>query len=128
MRANEIFEKHGDYIDEGGVSWSSLESYLQGSVLGFCCCGVPDYSLEVVFKALFYLNEYRENRVDYNTFNKNCNEYFGNDKIKYFVWYTIDEMGLTEHGGSVPGWLTKKGKNLLLDLEEYFKEQKNEML
>lgn len=27
--------------------------------------------------------------------------------------YWIDHIGLTEHGGSVPGWLTDKGKEVL---------------
>lgn len=124
MRANEIFEKHGDYVDEHGVSWSTLESYLQGSVLGFCCCGVPEYSLSIVYKALSLLNSYRKDEIDYDSFSNGCLKQFGSQEITYFIWYTIDEMGLTEHGGSVPGWMTEKGKELLLDLGDYFKDKK----
>ena len=44
---------------------------------------------------------------------------FGSSGAAYFVYYVLDEKELTEHGTSVPGWLTEKGLTLLQDLNEY---------
>lgn len=38
------------------------------------------------------------------------------------MWYWLDNKGYTEHGGSVPGWLTEEGWKLLEDLEELMAE------
>lgn len=47
------------------------------------------------------------------------------DGLRYFVLYTLDAMGLTEHGSSVDGWwLTEKGREvqsaLLHETEDEF--------
>jgi len=38
--------------------------------------------------------------------------------LMYFMWYWFDKEELTEHGGSVPGWLTKKGLGMLNKLNK----------
>jgi hypothetical protein len=37
----------------------------------------------------------------------------------YALLYVLDEAELTEHGSSVPGWLTEKGKAWLQQYREY---------
>lgn len=42
---------------------------------------------------------------------------FGSDGAAYFMYYWMDKEGLTDHGGSVPGWLSTRGRSVLHELD-----------
>ena|SRR3990167_4800414 len=102
-----------EWTDETGCFWDNPRDYLHGHTLGFCCCGDPESADEYLREVLAAINsEYDEQRW------KGIERATGADEgQRYFVFYILDKLELAEHGGSVPGWLTEKGKVLLSDLE-----------
>lgn len=82
------------------------------SKMKFCGCGDPEGVkawLLAVLEALQRRSEsgWKDNQVE-ETVLKAPND------LLYFVFYTLDAMGLLEHGGNVRGsWLTEEGKELL---------------
>lgn len=110
----------GDYIDDEGCHTGDLTSFLQISILKFCGCGEPEENLLFIFNMLTILKEeytYEEAQEKYkNYIQENWRAIF------YFFWYVMDEKGLTEHGGSIPGWL--EDENLYDALTIWANEQK----
>ncbi len=110
-------DEEGVYVDQDGVSWKSAEDLLQGYFLGFCCCGIPEQSIELAANALKLLNEERE---PYHEFSLKASRLFhGNEAVEWFVWYGLSKADLTEHGGCVPGWVSEKGKQFLHLYDQY---------
>ena len=92
--------------------------YIQTKVLGFCNCGEPEENIAFLGKILKDIDTLSTVKwEDYEEWNKKSLELFGNEQSRYFIWYYLHKEGFTEHGGSVPGWLTDKGKELLKDIE-----------
>lgn len=102
------------------------------SYLGFCGCGMPEEALKYVRDRLRLLdaawtepgsasvkdvvaNYFGENPERKQRW-KDIYDAFKDHGEFYFFWYWADTMGITEHGGSVPGWLTDHGKKVLADL------------
>ena len=113
------------WVDPEGCHWDGPIDYLQGYLLGFCCCGCPEENLAFVHDGLAHINALTEESSVgrckewdefYAKWRANGRAIFGNEQARYFFFYWADKEGLTEHGGSVPGWLTDKGKTLLADL------------
>ena len=119
----------GDYslIDDQGISWDTVENYIGISVFGFCGCGCPEVALKFYRAVLRFINEpkpqergreawdvwWKEHRVRADAI------FHGDDGIEYAAYYVLDDKKLIEHGGSVPGWLTGKGEQVLADLESF---------
>jgi hypothetical protein len=78
--------------------------------LGICGCGVPEEALRVYRDALRLVAMTMQTKPT-----KRPREalFHGDSGLEFFVWYRLDDLGLTEHGGCVPGWLTDDGKALL---------------
>lgn len=104
-----------------------------GDVLGFCGCGSPETALLYVLKILRVLDE--KGPDSWGPGGKDAwNEWYaahrarldgvfhGDAGAEYLAYYLLDNKNLTEHGGSVPGWLTGKGKDILADLEAHAAE------
>lgn len=99
-------------------------NYLATEVLGFCGCGCREAALELVLEVLELISMkrpsgYEAGRAWYREVYKPAEDkaFSGAQAgLRYFVWYTLDDKEITEHGGSVPGWLTHKGMSLLADL------------
>lgn len=102
--------------DAEGVHYESRSQYL-GHLLGFCGCGMPDTALAYVYEGMSLIKARSDSDYSAESVNKLL-EFGGSDGAKYFFWYRLDDLDFTEHGGSVPGWLTDKGKDFLLALEE----------
>ncbi len=83
--------------------------------LGFCGCGMPDELLPYVADALRHVADLSNNSPD--AWDERRAELYPVPGSDWFMWEVLNEKGLTEHGGSVPGWLTDKGKALLAELE-----------
>lgn len=115
------------------VTYDSLGDFIQSAVLGFCNCGMPDDSLSFILGGLRLLNEKCGDSDDrknwnnwYSAHRERCTEHFKTGEAEYFFYYWADKEGLTEHGGSVPGWLDSSGEKLLELLELWDKEEDDE--
>jgi hypothetical protein len=87
--------------------------------LGFCGCGLPTEAMVFLRDVLQVLNG--KQGVDFKSFDAKLGELgLPDGGLRYFVFYMIDHLGLTEHGGSVNGaWLTDKGRDVLAHIEKY---------
>lgn len=107
--------------DAAGISYDSR----LGAVcewLGFCGCGNPEMALSLVVDALRTLTNTRYPRgvlplsPEADAWRERWRSEWakiGDERVQYFVWYMLAEWKLTEHGGSVPGWLTYDGEYFL---------------
>jgi hypothetical protein len=117
-----------DMPQEKGCFYEDVESLIQIEILGFCGCGCPDESVKYVGKALRLIQDRADtwdNRTSmpFEEWKAKCKELFKTSEAEYFMFYYLDSKDLTEHGGSVPGWLTDKGRELMEDIEEIYKEE-----
>ena len=122
--------KHDDgiYYDKDGCGYMTAEDFIQTGILGFCGCGNPEVSLDIVRRALKIIKNHWDNiKSEPDQNGEQCwSEYeftqklaFYSDEMWLFIMYYLDSKELTEHGGSVNGaWLTQKGYDLLEDLDE----------
>jgi len=114
--------KDGAYIDEDGCHWDTALAFIQGHVLDLCCCGIPGENLKYVGRVLRHVNNLMRVWDDNDSYSYNDwkadGENIGSEQSLYFAYYVLDEKGFMEHGGSVPGWLTAEGIELLEDIEE----------
>lgn len=94
-----------------GTFYQDRESLLQCELFGFCGCGDPTATFRLVAPALRALANSQL------TWQERDAATHADGDVRYLLWYVLDRAGLTEHGGSVPGWLTDKGKQVLADLE-----------
>lgn len=124
MRAYTYRQDDGTYVKDGCTSFD-LEGFLVEQ-LGFCGCGAPDEALKYVQGGLQLLSDLKElvwtKKIDYKERDTRLRAFFGSVGAEYFFWYRLDDLGLTEHGGQVPGWLTEEGEDMLADLKELYSE------
>lgn len=118
------YAKQDGYEDEQGCWHEDAESLLQTGILGFCGCGRGEDSLLYVLRGLELIDEKGPDARDkwdawYAGHRARMDEHFKTSGAKYFFFYWCDKEGLTEHDGSVPGWLDDKGLNLLAMLREW---------
>jgi len=104
------------YIDSEGVYHSTPQDFIC-SQLNFCGCGTPNAALRHVRDALREIRDWSAERKDWPEHVARCRAIYGSDGAEYFMYYFLDHHELTEHGGAVPGWLSEKGKQLLVDLD-----------
>jgi len=111
-------------FEYNGVEFGTFDEVIQ-SVLGWCMCGCPDDSQRMIMKALRHIKNLQElvweNKMEYEVWAKNCRDLFG--EWEYVIYYILYEKKLTEHGGSVPGWLTDEGIELLELLESFYENR-----
>ena len=114
----------GDYI-YNATYYIDAESLLQCGVLQQCGCGNPEDNIRLVAKVLRHVHDRKMYVWDDN--HKMTHEDWmeqgrkiGSDDVLKFIYYTIDEIELTEHGGSVPGWLTPLGIEFMEDVEALY--------
>lgn len=81
--------------------------------LEFCGCGYRDAVLGLLRTAMRRLNK---NGYEKGWYDAAVTE-LGGEAQAYLVWYLLDREGWTEHGSSVPGWLTVEGEEMLEKLE-----------
>lgn len=119
------FKKGNGYYDQEGCYYEDAESFIATGILGFCGCGMPDDAVEYVRKALQLIDDLTqlvyEEKLTIEQWKEREKLIFTDYGAEYFMWYFLDNKKLTEHGVSVPGWLTEKGTELLSDLIELSK-------
>jgi len=95
-------------------------------LMGFCGCGVPIDTLEYVGNVLAHINLIRtqvneEGGITWDEFKERGKVLFPTDGAEYFAYYVMDKVEFTEHGGSVPGWLSELGEGIMNDIPEILK-------
>lgn len=115
-------DEAGDYVSEDGVSLGDASGALR-ELFGFCGCGCPDAALAYVRDAMRLVamrgpEAFEARSKWYKSVKQPAIDalFHGNRGAEYFMWYMLDSKELTEHGGSVPGWLTPLGESVLFDL------------
>jgi len=116
------------YLVEG-ITYDNEVSVL-GSFFDFCGCGQPEEALKYAMNVMRLIqNKDDAASLSREEFGKAIDalwNFFPSHGAGYFTLYQLDKLGMEEHGGSTPGWLTAKGKEVLSDLEEYFKNEDTE--
>ena len=130
MNIDKYRTKNGDFVDQDGCYYEDVEDFIATGLLGFCGCGKPHHAIKHVRQSLQLVHDLKylvwEEKLTYKEWKEKTKEVFLNEGAEYFMWYFLDNKELTEHGGSVPGWLTGKGEELLADLNEFL--NKNDKL
>jgi hypothetical protein len=111
------------FMDAEGISHRSVRDYIGIELLGFCGCGCPDAAVVYVRDALAGIKAVKDSGWTEEAWRARDAQY-ASEGERYFVWYRLDDLGLTEHGGSVPGWLTEKGEDWLLALDEALADER----
>ena len=98
--------------DDEVVSWQSHLDYICIERLGTCGCGCVEMTAEYVRDILRLIKHADLGR-------RELLEFFGGDeRVLYFVLYSLDDRGLLEHGSEISfSWLTDDGELMLADLE-----------
>lgn len=127
-RLKDLVVKDGMVEGPDGVVYGmsgDVPGAFASAVLDFCGCGSPEAALEWVARGLDLIQGLRECGEDgrgwnaaYEAWEKRKREHFGSEGAEYFFWYWCDTNDLTEHGGSVPGWLSGRGYEVREDIHE----------
>lgn len=98
------YEVPGGYKDSTGKIWDTPIDMLTMSEdwLGFCGCGTSE-EIEYIAEGLKAIGNGHDHSV----------EYFGTAAAAQFFYKVADDKGLTNHGGSVPGWVDDKGRQFI---------------
>ena len=105
----------------------TLDSLINVDVLGFCGCADPETNVYLVRDGLSLIAQLRqswwglddtmEQRLTKQQATRELEEkltqLFGNEASKQFFYYWAHSKGYTDHGSSIPGWLTERGEALL---------------
>jgi len=109
-------EADGYICDEGCFWGDDPLDFILMVQLKQCGCGMPEeagkYTLAILKSIAGRFD--KQNPTD-------INEPFHSKGEAYFVWHTLDHLGLLEHGSGAPGWLTDKGKEVMGDLQVILK-------
>lgn len=109
-------------MEKDDCYWESLASYIQSGYFDFCGCLAPEENLVYIMKGLQHISERLDKNIDSKKWMETGNELFGNENAKHFFYYWADKNNLTEHGFTLPGWLTPEGIQLLELLKHLQKE------
>lgn len=116
-----------DAYEKDGVDYGDLEELVGTGFLKLCGCGNSGIAMQYVLDGLELIDETSPDpssnqeawSVWWKAHEARVMAHFKSDGARYFFWYWADNEGLTEHGGSVPGWLSDKGRELLTALREW---------
>jgi len=105
--------------------YDNLTDLLAIGVCNFCGCGRPDEALIYIMNSLKYIEKAFHDDYEYEEWKEEGELLFPTIGSNYFIYYWLSEMGFTEHGGSVPGWVTDKGFEFV-KLVEQLKNEKED--
>lgn len=125
MTFDKYKQPDGTWLDEEGTSWDARD-WLSIKVLDFCGCGHVERNLEFVRDGLkliqkrsAYLSSIEKvTDVVMAELKRMEEEVFGTQAAAEFFYQVAAARNLTEHGGSVPGWLDEAGENFIKDVDE----------
>lgn len=123
MNIDKFKEKDNQYYKDG-IYYEDAETFIYSSIFNFCGCGCPNKALLHIYSSLQLIDDLTnlvyKKIITFEEWKKRKKDIFANDGVEYFMWYFLDNNNLVEHGSCLPGWLTKKGKELLSDLKELY--------
>ena len=100
-----------------GCHWDSIEDAIYSGLLNMCGCGVPEDGAKYWRDLLLLIKYKMVGCVDYNSGEEFASKLFGDHPGASWVMYHVAEnLDLTEHGGSAPGWLTGLGEAVVIGL------------
>jgi len=103
------------YPPEAPIDFESAVDVL-GHMVGFCGCGRPEDALRFMAGKMRLIHNIQA--TDWSdAAHMALHNSFHDYGERYFFYYMLDHFGLTEHGSSVPGWLTQKGIEFMEDVE-----------
>lgn len=113
----------GNYVAANGCEYDGPVEFILEGMFGFCGCGRPFQALMYIRSVLTRIDALRSHKNEpwgefYANWKADNLPVFSNEGAEFFAYYIMDKAGLTEHGGSVPGWLSESGVKLLSDLNE----------
>ena len=120
MYIDKFKDEEGDYVCDGISYGNNPIDFIHIGLLNFCGCGSPKENLRYVANILEHIKNGSTDDYSYDKWVEKGKK-LGNEESLYFAYYVFDEKGLTEHGSTVPGWLTEHGENLLADIKEILK-------
>lgn len=88
-----------------------------GDLSWFCGCGDPPHAAQYLRDVLQNVNDLREERQTYDQFHAAERRMFQHYGAACLIYHLLTHVGLLEHGGAVPGWLTEAGKARLALLQ-----------
>jgi hypothetical protein len=124
MYLDQFKNAEGKYAASSGVEYDSPVGYIIEHEFGWCGCGRPFEaamhvrSILALIASLHSDKEGQEWREHYQRWTEAEKSLFPHEGSNTVAYYVMDRAGLTEHGGSVPGWLTARGHEMLKDLDE----------
>jgi len=137
LRIDKFLTAKGDYEvppkDGGHPIWlgdkDSLDVVFYEAYLSldfryfFCTCGTPATVCDFVYRVLRALSGNFDGRPEewkawYEAYDRGLDAVLPDRGTRYFVFYTLDLLGLTDHGTFVPGWPSQKGLDFMADYEE----------
>lgn len=83
----------------------------------FCGCGDPWHAAAHLRDVLSNVAELRAETQTYDQFHARELVMFQHYGAALVLYHLLEHVGLLEHGGSAPGWLTDSGKALLAKLQ-----------
>lgn len=116
---------------EGEAAYETYAEYIYFEKMKFCGCGIPEDMRDAFIKSTRALRECwavirstesafsiarteadrAKDKAAWDKLYADIADIWGpSDLNRYLCWYVLDAAGLTEHGGSVPGWLTPEGE------------------
>jgi hypothetical protein len=119
IKGKKVIKTKDDYL-YNGLYYDDLENLLHSVYFNFCCCGNPGESLRYIYKCFKHLA--LRDEMDYKDWKKKGRELFPESGSEFFMWYYFSEKGFTEHGSSVPGWLSDLGREVMSNLRIFLKE------
>lgn len=96
--------------------------------LEFCGCGIQGPTLGVFRDVMQTFADAVEKNDWGAAYTAREKLFGGNTAWEYLVYYVLAAVDLTEHGGSVPGWLTDEGKCVQAAMSGKTDEELDEML
>lgn len=102
-----------------GCEYADLGVVVLEGLFGFCGCGFPHDATIFILETLRMIEAIHDGTFE--KYKAEQQRLCDSDGNAMFIFYVLDRMELTEHGGSVPGWLSQKGKDVLAMLEEWNK-------
>jgi hypothetical protein len=94
-----------DWLEAGGPAflgdyhWSYFDTGL-----GLCGCGDPETALALIRDALDAIETYDHERL---------RELLPHEPSRELIYHWFDDRGWTDHGSSVPGFLTDAGREAI---------------
>lgn len=123
MHIDKLKQADGWYVDAEGVNYPDAEAFLAYKI-GMCGCGQPEEGFKYVLAVL------RAVEAQFGRYDKDSDLHSITGPLwhsvgeREFVLHMLNEHGLLEHGGAIPGWLTPKGREIMDDLIEYLGKEK----